>query len=85
MNFIVRWRCVYRLARSWHRLRHSGQFRHRRRGVRDCACPAQYGREAYSPSAKPAYHGAYVWPVLSGREYGNAVLGIGYLGWAVRR
>ena len=24
-------------------------------------------------------------PVLSGREYGNAVLGIGYLGWAVRR
>lgn len=28
---------------------------------------------------------AHVWPVLSGREYGNAVLGIGYLGWAVRR
>ena len=78
-------RCVYRLARSWHRLRHSRQFRHRRRGVRDCACPAQYGREAYSPSAKPAYHSAHIWPVLSGREYGNAVLGIGYLGWAVRR
>ena len=32
-----------------------------------------------------AYHGAHIWPVLSGREYGNAVLGIGYLGWAVRR
>ena len=45
----------------------------------------QYGREAYSPSAKPAYHSAHIWPVLSGREYGNAVLGIGYLGWTVRR
>lgn len=31
------------------------------------------------------YHGAHVRSVLSGREYGNAVLGIGYLGWAVRR
>lgn len=78
-------RCVYRLARSRHRLRHSRQFRHRRRGVRDCACPAQYGREAYSPGVEPAYHGAHVRSVLSGREYGNAVLGIGYLGWAVRR